>query len=265
LAECQIAPYIGEKLLQKLTRLDIEGWHTALRNRGFAARTIGTAHRVLGKALRDAEKDGIVMRNICKVQRAPKVKGEETTIVRDVPGLIEKLRRSRLYTIAITALFTGVRLGEIPALREHRVDLDRGVIEVREALEKTKKHGTRFKTPKTAAGRRTISLPAIVIGALREHRKELMETRLRLSLGKLSSEDLLFADLEGKPLLAKSMSKAWANFADTIGMPEVTFHALRHTHASQLIAQGVDIVTINKRLGHANPKVTLATYAHLRR
>jgi integrase len=59
------------------------------------------------------------------------------------------------------------------------------------------------------------------------------------------------------------LSAAWANFAARIGMPEVTFHALRHTHASQLIDQGVDIVTISKRLGHEKPDITLRVYAHL--
>jgi integrase len=262
LAKCQIVPHLGPRPLQKLTRLDIEAWHTTLRNAGLAARTIGQAHRVLGKALSDAEKDGLVSRNICKVQRAPKVVAQETIIVRDVAGLIEKLRGSRLYTLAVTALFTGMRLGELLALREKHLDLDRGVIEVREALEPTA-HGLRFKQPKTKAGRRSITLPAIAITTLREHRRGLLETRLQLGLGKLNPDDLLFSDLEGKPLLPNTLSKSWATFAERIGLPAVTFHALRHTHASQLIANGVDIVTISKRLGHANPNVTLAIYAHL--
>jgi len=62
---------------------------------------------------------------------------------------------------------------------------------------------------------------------------------------------------------ASGRRRAWADFADRIGLPEVTFHALRHTHASQLIDQGVDIVTISKRLGHAKPDITLRIYAHL--
>ena len=67
----------------------------------------------------------------------------------------------------------------------------------------------------------------------------------------------------GKPLRPSAVSSDWSELAERIGMPEVTFHALRHTHASQLIAHGVDIVTISKRLGHAKPSVTLAVYAHM--
>jgi hypothetical protein len=82
LVENQLAPHVGAKTLQKLTRLDVEGWHKSLRNGGLAARTVGHAHRVLGKALSDAESDGVVVKNVCKLQRAPKVAESEMAIVR---------------------------------------------------------------------------------------------------------------------------------------------------------------------------------------
>jgi integrase len=263
LTEHQIAPHIGGKALQKLTRLDIEGWHTTLKNGGLAARTIGHAHRVLSAALRDAERDGAVVKNVAKLQKAPKVAESEMVIVQDVPGLVAKLRDWRLGAAAMTALFTGMRLGEVLALRWSRVDLDRGVIQVREALEQTKTHGIRFKAAKTKAGRRDITLPDILVEALREHRKTVLELRMQLGAGKLPDDALLFATIEGVPLKPNNVSPAWASFAEDIGLPDVTFHALRHTHASQLIDAGVDIVTISKRLGHAKPDITLRIYAHL--
>jgi integrase len=265
LAENQIAPHLGAKLLQKVSRLDIEAWHTALRNGGLAARTIGHAHRLLGTALRDAERDGLVVKNVCKLQKAPKVAESEMVIVQNVPDFVSRLREAagRLYAPAIVALFTGMRLGEVLALRERSVDLDKGLIEVREALEETQVHGIRFKSAKTKAGRRNITLPDIAIEALREHRKQLLETRLLLGQGRLAPDDLLFGNLEGGPLRPSAISSDWGDIAERLGMPEVTFHGLRHTHASQLIAGNVDIVTISKRLGHAKPSVTLAIYAHM--
>ena len=86
---------------------------------------------------------------------------------------------------------------------------------------------------------------------------------MQLGAGKLPDDALLFADIEGRPLSPTAVSTAWADFAESVGIPAVTFHALRHTHASQLIDQGVDIVTISKRLGHVKPDVTLRVYAHL--
>jgi integrase len=131
-------------------------------------------------------------------------------------------------------------------------------VKVREALEQTKAHGIRFKLPKSKAGRRDITLPDILVEALREHRKAQLEVRMQLGAGRLPDDALLFADIDGNPLSPNAMSAAWADFHS-----EVTFHALRHTHASLLIDEGVDIVTISRRLGHAKPDITLRIYAHL--
>jgi integrase len=86
---------------------------------------------------------------------------------------------------------------------------------------------------------------------------------MRLGMGRLPEDALLFATLDGRPLRTRNVSTDFGNLAASIGMPDVTFHALRHTHASQLIDAGVDIVTISKRLGHATPDITLRIYAHL--
>jgi integrase len=263
LLENQITPHIGSRPLQRLTRLDLEGWHAALRNAGLAPRTIGHSHRLLGKALSDAERDGAVVKNVCRLQKAPKVADSEMAIVRDVPTFIAKIKGERLYVPAILAITTGMRLGEILALTDRRVDLDAKTIEVRVALEETRAKGIVLKPPKSKAGRRTLTLPDIAVEALREHRKQLLETRVMLGLGRLAPDDLLFTNLKGGPFRPSTISSEWGDLAERIGMPEITFHALRHSHASQLIASGVDIVTISKRLGHAKPSVTLAVYAHM--
>jgi integrase len=230
---------------------------------GVAARTIGHAHRVLSKALGDAAKNDIITRNVAKAEPAPKIAAADVVIVRDVPGLIDKLQGSRLRVPAMLALFTGMRLGEVLALRWNCADLDRKVVLVREALEQTKAHGIRFKAPKSKAGRRDITLPDIVVGILREHRKATLELRMQLGAGRLPDDAPLFATIDGKPLSPIAVSGDWRRFAESIDMPEITFHALRHTHASQLIDAGVDVVTVSRRLGHANPNITLAVYAHL--
>jgi integrase len=266
LVENQIAPHLGTKALQKLEPLDIEGWHTKLRTGGkvrgqggVAARTIGHAHRVLAKALKDATKNKMVGRNVASEEPAPRIDDDgEMVIVQDVPGLVERLHEWRLGTVAMVSLFTGMRLGEVLALRWSRVDLDGKVAQVREALEQTKAHGIRFKSPKSKAGRRDITLPDILVDALREHRKAALELRMQLGAGRLPDDALLIATIDGLPLSPNAVSAAWADFHLA-----ATFHALRHTHASQLIDAGVDIVTISKRLGHAKPDITLRTYAHM--
>jgi len=274
LNENQIVPHIGAMVLQNVRPLHVEQWHTTLRTKGradgkggIAPRTIGHAHRVLYSALSDAVENGLVLRNVMQHKSPPKIPDEETVIVRDVSAFIAEIKTSGgdLYVPAMVALFTGMRRSEILALRWGRVDLDKKLCQVREALEETQQHGIRFKTPKSKAGRRDITLPDVLIDVLHAHRKAQLELRVRLGTGKLQDNDLLFADIDGGPISPNSVSAAWNLYAAKIGMPEVTFHALRHTHASQLIDAGVDVVTISKRLGHAKPDITLRIYAHLYR
>jgi integrase len=270
LVEHQIVPHLGTMALQRLRPLDLEQWHTTLRTSGrvrgtgnLAARTIGHAHRVLSKALNDAARNDLVGRNVARLEPPPKVISNEMVIVHDVPAFVAKLQGSALLVPALLGILCGMRLGEILALRWNRLDLDGKVIQVREAIEQTQAHGIRFKPPKSRAGHRDITLPDDVVSALRDCRQAQREIRMQLGAGRMKDDALLFADLAGKPRALDAVSRAWRDFAARIGMPDVTFHSLRHSHASQLIHEGVDIVTISRRLGHAKPDITLRIYAHL--
>jgi integrase len=272
LIDNQIVPYLGALTIQKLKAIDIESWHNNLSSigrkdgkGGLSNRTISHAHRVLSKALKEASKFDLVGKNVAITQQPPTPEEEEVVIVAQdrIKELLAKLSGRSMYPKAITALFTGARRSELLAMRYRYLDLDRKTWEICESLEQTRKHGIRVKKPKTKAGRRHISLPDIVVDALREHRRTQLELRLRVGLGKPSADDFVFADIDGAPRGPRAFSSEWADCAASIGMPDVVFHALRHTHASQLIDAGVDIVTISKRLGHANPNITLKVYAHL--
>jgi integrase len=253
---------------------DIEAWHTLLKGHGrkdgkggISNRTIGHAHRVLSKALREAARHDLVVKNVAAEETAPKVEGEEMIILaaEQLAELPAKLAGHPLLPRAITAVYTGIRRGELLALRWGNVDLDAKLIRVREAIEETKKHGLRFKSTKTRSGRRDVSLPDIVVEVLREHRRSQLELRLALGMGRIGSTALLFpASLDDQaPMSPGSFSAEWREVADRLGLVGVPLHSLRHTHASQLIDAGVDIVTISKRLGHASPAITLKVYAHL--
>jgi integrase len=275
LLDNQIVPHLGTKLIQKLRPADIESWHTALKSGGrkdgrggVSNRTIGHAHRVLSKALRDAVRHNIAIKNVAAEESAPAVAADETIILtpEQVKDLPVKLKGHRLYARAITALHTGLRPQELLALRWNAVDLDgkpAGTITISEALEGTKQHGIRFKGPKTRSGRRQITLPDIVVDALREHRRQQLEQRMVLGLGKLPDDSLVFPAPSGSPQSPDAFSAEWRDAADKIGLQGIPLYSLRHTHASLLIDKGVDVVTIAKRLGHASPAITLKVYAHL--
>ena len=272
LLDGQIRPHIGARLVQKLSTVDVEKWHATLKaggrrrgNGGVASRTVVHAHRVLSHALDDAVRHDVVTRNVAKLQPPPRVQTGEMAILdrEGITTILTELPGHKVYARAIVALFTAMRLGEVLALRWRNVDLDGKAIKVREAVEETKEHGLQVKAPKTRAGRRDIGLPDIVVDALRDHRRAQLELRIALGAGKLPVDALVFPAIEGGLQAPSDASRAWGLVADGLGMPEITFHGLRHTHASQLIDAGVDIVTISTRLGHASPDVTLRVYAHL--
>jgi integrase len=276
LIEYQIRPHLGSRLLQKLSTRDIEAWHSALlakgrRDRrgrldgesGVSARTIRSAHGILTKALREAMQHDLVAKNVASVQRPPKVAADEMRIL--TPEQVAKfptlLADHEIGAAAVTALFTGMRRGEILALRWGNVDLEDNTLRVRESLEETKA-GLRFKLPKSKAGVRDITLPRIVTDTLVVHRKRLLERRVKLGQGKLAERDLVFPAWDGSPQPPNPFGAAWSRLQADLGLG-VSFHGLRHTHASQLIDAGVDVVTIARRLGHSSAAVTLNVYAHL--
>jgi integrase len=271
LATNQIAPHLGAKPVQKLAAADIEQWHATLKNfgrkdgkGGLSGLTIRHAHRLLSKALKEAARHDLVIRNVAAAEPPPKVAREEITILTDeqVRSVVTALAGTPLFPPVMIALFTGLRRGEILALRWQHVDLDNKIIAVREAMEETKV-GLRFKESKSDSGQRDVALPDIVVDVLREHRRQCLQMRLALGLGKITGDTLLFSRLDGGPRSPNTFSKDWAKHAAGLGLAEITFHALRHTHASHLIGAGVDVVRISKRLGHSSPTVTLDTYAHL--
>src|SRR5262249_57339592 len=136
-------------------------------------------------------------RNVCKEQAASKLGGTEQAIVRDIPALVAALPGWRYGAVALVALFGGLRLGEVLALRWTNVHLDREVLCVVETLEQTKAFGIRFKAPKSKAGKRDVTMPDILLEALHEHRKAQLELRLQLGLGRLPADALMCASVQG--------------------------------------------------------------------
>jgi integrase len=167
-----------------------------------------------------------------------------------------------LEPIAVLALSTGARRGEILGVRWSDLNFDGATMRIERSLEQTKA-GLRFKPPKTKHGRRVVALPAIATDALRAHRRRILELRMALGQGKLDTGALVFSTIDGSPLPPNNLSRDWWRFVQSRKLPAVAFHALRHTHVSALIAGGVDPLAISRRIGHASPVVTLRVYAHM--
>ena len=151
-----------------------------------------------------------------------------------------------------------MRRGELLALRWQDVDVKAAMVRVERNLERTVKLGYRFKAPKTKHGRRTISLPPTAVVDLRDHRKQQLELRMQLGMGKPDADALVFCRHDGSNLVLSIGHQTLARG----GTGPVDLPRSRHTHASALIADGLDPVTIAARLGHSSPTITLPIYAH---
>lgn len=275
LARLYIKPHLGGLKIRAIGASRIEQFYSDLRagvgpggapSTRLAPRTIGHVHRLVVQIFALGERDKLIHANPARHAKRPKIESTETEILSELQArdLITKLRGRWMYFIAALGLATGMRRGEMLALRWKDVNLEAGELQVQQSLEQTKGDPPlRFKSPKTKYGRRTISLPESIVTEFRTHRKKQTETRLQLGLGKDEPEALVFRLPSGEPMMPDNVSSEWRRLVAALKLPKVTMHALRHTHASQLIASGMDVLTISRRLGHGSPSITLTVYAHL--
>jgi len=264
--DTQIMPTLGKLPVQKLKPSSLRDWLNVILIRGgrngrpLSPRTAQQARRVLSSALKVAVEDGLIASNPAGAVKPPKAESREVAILgpEQITAALKALCDHPLYPIAMLALATGARRGELLALQWKDIDLDGATLKIERSLGK---HMV-VSSPKTRAGRRSISLPPSAVTMLQQHRKRQLEQRMMLGQGKAPADAPVFSDVEGRPLTPVYVSKDWTRALKAHGLPRVKLHSLRHAHASALIAAGLDIVTISKRLGHASPTITLNVYAH---
>jgi integrase len=264
-----VRPHLGAARIQKLRPVNFADLYGKLQEdkpagAGLAPRTVGHIHRLMHRVMSHAVKWEVIASNPVSAADPPRVERTETQILGSdqIKAVLERLRGHVLYPIVVTGLATGARRGELVALRWGDVDLDTGKLTIERSYEQTNQ-GLSLKAPKTKAGQRVVTMPLSITAELKKHWRQQQEQRLALGLGKAGPEDLVFARPGGVPWPPDALTGDWARTVRVLKLPKVTFHALRHTHASQLIAAGLDVVTVSRRIGHSNPTVTLGIYAHL--
>jgi len=168
---------------------------------------------------------------------------------------------SQFFAIFYTAFASGLRLSELLALTWQDIDFEEGFISVTKAL--TKRSGViEVREPKTDYSRRRVDTSALLVRVLREHRRE-EQRKAGMLRRPLEETDLVFCYPVNRPLDPDTVSHNFARVIRQAGLPYLNFHGLRHTHATILIASGMDIKTVSARLGHASTSFTLDTYGHV--
>ena len=236
---------------------------------GLSAQTVKHHHRVLAEALKHAVKWGLVTRNVSDAVDPPRpVKKEMATVqAEDIAPLLGEARKMEnsssvpYYALFYTALHTGMRRGELLALRWCDVDLELMTISVHRSLQVLKDSTKIIREPKTPKAKRLIAMTPSLALQLREHKESQSALRL-LNNSPIQPDDLIFSDLDGQPINPNTVTPAFNKIAKRVGL-KLRLHDLRHTHATLMLKSGVHPKIVSERLGHATVAFTLDAYSHV--
>ncbi len=261
---------LGSLRLQGVKPNDLQTLYRVLgsdggrRGRPLSAKTIRNTHIVLRKALADAERLELIVRNPAVLARPPAASAVERTTWSgdDLREFFDVVADDRLYGLWVLLATTGMRRGEALGLRWNDVDLDGGVLTINQTLT-TADSRLIFDSPKTKRSRRSIYLDPTTVEALRRHRRRQREERLALGDGWLNERDLVFVEEMGVHLHPDKVTRRFRSLARDAKLVPIRLHDLRHTYATIALKAGIHPKIVSDRLGHATTGITLDLYSHV--
>jgi len=261
LTRVHIIPALGHIKLKNLTPLHVQGFYSAKLEAGLSKRTVEYLHTVLHAALKQAVRWELVPRNVTESVDPPRPeKRERPTLTLEQARLfLQAARQDRFEALYVLVTQTGMRRGELLGLRWEDVNLEQGLLHVRQALAPD---GKSFSQPKTAKGRRRIRLTPEAVDALKRHKVAQNEQRLRQ--GSLwRDHGLVFCSSVGTPMNPENFIKrSYKPLLKSAELPQIPFHCLRHTFATLMMPNGHPKI-VQEMLGHARISTTLDTYSHV--
>lgn len=262
LMRLHVVPIIGGTPLLKLKPLHLEKIYEEAIARGLSPQSVLHIHRVLFTALKQAVAWQLIPRNIGEAVTPPRPERREVKAMtpNDVIMILEAVANTNLEIPTVLALGTGMRLGEVLGLRWADIDLEKNSARISQTIQQTG-DGLVFVPPKTHRSRRSVSLPAFVVKALRKHKKEQSERRLIVGSA-WHDLDLVIERGDGRPVRTQSLSSRFAKKMKNADV-SLTFHGLRHGHASLMLAAGVNLKVVSERLGHSTIGITADLYTHV--
>lgn len=282
--ETRILPYFGHSYVNKIKPTDIMLFYDQLsrdtqlvRKKGnngaktikpLSAKTILEHHRLLRAMLHRAVYWQIIVNNPAERVQPPKTMKPKRKYYDDdqskllLSSLMELGESQIKYKVAIIlTIFTGFRLGELMGLEWSDINFNDGIVSVNRSSQYLADKGVFTKTPKTESSIRDVAIPEFVISLLKEY-KSWYEEQKSLYGELWTNSNRLFVQADGKPMHPSTISKWFVRYVGQIGLPVINFHGLRHTNATLLIAQNIDVAVVAARLGHAQITTTYNFYVH---
>lgn len=282
--ETRLLPYFGHFYINKIRPTDIMKFYDLLekdtqltRKKGnngektkkpLSGKTILEHHRLLRAMLHRAVYWQLIVSNPAERVQAPRAKKPKRRSYDDdqTKILLENLEKLSIedtkYKVAIIlTVFTGVRLGELMGLEWQDIDFKNGIISINRSSQYLSDMGVFTKVPKTESSIREIAIPEFIISLLEEYK--LWYEEQKSLYGELwTDSNRLFVQADGKPMHPSTISKWFVKYVAQIGLPVINFHGLRHTNATLLISQNIDVAVVAARLGHAQITTTFNFYVH---
>lgn len=253
-----ICSILGDKLLQKIIPADIEAAYTELKEK-LSGTSVLYVHRTLSRALKQAEKQRLINRNPCDFVEIPKKnKDFKAKFVHpnDIEKYLDAFKGHYLYSAVCLAMFCGLRRGEVLGLQWSDIDWKDKIIYVRHNMT-----DTGLTSPKSGESR-TVPLSDAMAKILKEHRQRQQRFMEKLWHEYYRSDFVITYD-DGTLIKPRALSKNFAAVLKKAGLKPVRFHDLRHTAASLMINEGVELKTVSEILGHSSITITADIYGHI--
>ena len=257
-------PEVGKLPIAKLSPQHLQGLYAQCLEKGLSETSVAHLHAVMHRALGQAAKWGVAVRNVASLVDPPRMRRQEmkTLSPQQARRLLDIAKGDRLEALYVLALTTGMRQGEILGLRWKDADLDSAALQVVATLQQVDGAFV-FSEPKTARSRRQVALTAAAVAALRRHRARQAEERLRLGPA-WEDNGVVFANERGKPIDASNLRRrSFWPLLKRAGLSPIRFHDLRHSAATLMLAGNVHPKVVSEMLGHSQIAVTMDLYSHV--
>ncbi len=267
-----LVPALGRKRLAKLTVDELDRLWKAKRDADYSPNSVRIMRTVLRRALGQAEREGIIARNVAKLSAPPRIRAREgrTLTIDQARQLLNAAAAYRFETAVVLALAYGMRRGEVLGLHWSALDWETSTLRVTHGVKRVKDRDSasgrrtrlvvsELKTPKS---RRTLTLTPELLSRFRQHRARQAEAQM--AAGPLwQDHGLIFASAVGTPMDPDNFSHSFARLCERAGLGHWHPHELRHSGASLMLAQGTRLEVVSEVLGHASIAITKDVYGHL--